>query len=114
MFRQVMLLLLFVAGISRAESDELSWPQFRGPNGSGVSDSADIPDEWSADKKSCLVRQHSWVRVFFANRRRKPKYFSQARFLTGKKARLPEVCALNRQSMPLWTPRTIGGYIVFL
>ncbi|MBX9655645.1 PQQ-like beta-propeller repeat protein [bacterium] len=54
MYRQVILLLLLFAGISRAESDELSWPQFRGPNGSGVSDSADIPDEWSNEKN------HAW------------------------------------------------------
>lgn len=50
MVRIVVILMLFAAGAVRAESNDAWWPQFRGPNGSGVSDIAEIPSEWSVEK----------------------------------------------------------------
>jgi len=52
--RLALWLIVLSAGTSLAVPNDLFWPQFRGPNGSGVSDSADIPTEWSTEKN------HAW------------------------------------------------------
>ena len=60
MSRQGALLLIWVTGIAAAASD---WPQFRGPNASGVSDTAGLPTEFGPAKnviwKTSLPAGHS-------------------------------------------------------
>lgn len=45
----VLLALVFLSFASLSEAGE-EWPQFRGPNGQGISDSVDLPTEWSETK----------------------------------------------------------------
>jgi hypothetical protein len=42
------LAVIFLAIVARARSDD--WPQFRGPDGNGVSAQGRIPTEWSSDR----------------------------------------------------------------
>jgi outer membrane protein assembly factor BamB len=49
--RTVLALLIGLAAPSRsyaAATRDANWPQFRGPNGAGVSTNANLPDQWSA------------------------------------------------------------------
>src|SRR5512145_679346 len=49
--RIVLALLLCMAAPGRSQTaaaGDTNWPQFRGPNASGVSDNPNLPDKWSA------------------------------------------------------------------
>ena len=48
---QVLLLFVFVAAVVLpAAAPEDNWPQWRGPNGLGISPASNYPDEWAPDK----------------------------------------------------------------
>lgn len=58
--RRFILLSLLTAAAARANDD---WPQFRGPNGNGISDSADLPLTWSESehvKWKTAVHGRAW------------------------------------------------------
>jgi hypothetical protein len=43
-------LLLLVTVLLGQSAFAQNWPQWRGPQGSGISDEKNLPSEWSADK----------------------------------------------------------------
>lgn len=47
--RSSLVLLLLACGLTGL-GQTANWPQFRGPNGSGISTEKNLPDQWSADK----------------------------------------------------------------
>ncbi len=47
---QISVTILLLTCCSTAFGQTANWPQWRGPNGSGVSTEKNLPDQWSADK----------------------------------------------------------------
>lgn len=43
-------ILAAILSINACRSDESTWPQWRGPEGDGVSTETGLPTEWSEDK----------------------------------------------------------------
>ena len=50
MIRRIAIVLLLAAGFCSPAVAEENWPQFRGPDGQGISDSKNLPLNWSEGK----------------------------------------------------------------
>jgi len=47
-FLALLICLALPGRLPAVVNDDANWPQFRGPNASGVSTNANLPDKWSA------------------------------------------------------------------
>ena len=47
---RLLIAFLCLAGSLQCLAQSTNWPQWRGPQGAGISNEKNLPDQWSADK----------------------------------------------------------------